>query len=371
MINEKKVKFKSNNIFEYGVAGVFEDINKKYSLPEELYMSGDFMLKYNSEGTIKELSTFVYGKDESGKDITCLIYYNRDISKNITIRVNGYADTTYDNSKLVQPLIETVDAIQLEKLARDWKAKEYSLNYQGKVSQGYNTDGVVNINELGIEEPLEMAMNEIIGYTVSITAPGNDEKKYNLICDSQWSKPENLVIDDSTEDDEQVNEKEQFYLSKEVGYRLNFEDAAAGSTFYSLSKTSDGGQSWEIINEDPFGGTIGGAAGIVFINEEIGFMAASRNGGSNGELYQSTDGGKSFSIVSFTPYEVTLDNGESFSPYDFPEMPYEENGVLNVLLGQGADGDYNGNSKGLYQSKDNGQTWEFIKEVKVEIESVD
>ena len=35
-----------------------------------------------------------------------------------------------------------------------------------------------------------------------------------------------------------------------------------------------------------------------------------------------------------------------------------------MLVGQGADGDYNGNSDALYESRDNGVTWEFIKEVK-------
>ena len=47
-------------------------------------------------------------------------------------------------------------------------------------------------------------------------------------------------------------------------------------------------------------------------------------------------------------------------------MPYEQDGTINMLVGQGADGDYNGNSKVLYQSKDQGITWEFIKEVKKE-----
>ncbi|EEM38701.1 hypothetical protein bthur0004_53640 [Bacillus thuringiensis serovar sotto str. T04001] len=35
-----------------------------------------------------------------------------------------------------------------------------------------------------------------------------------------------------------------------------------------------------------------------------------------------------------------------------------------MLVGQGADGDYNGNSSILYQSKDQGETWEYVKEVK-------
>ena len=37
---------------------------------------------------------------------------------------------------------------------------------------------------------------------------------------------------------------------------------------------------------------------------------------------------------------------------------------FNMLVGQGADGDYNGDSSALYQSKDNGETWEFVEEVK-------
>lgn len=45
-------------------------------------------------------------------------------------------------------------------------------------------------------------------------------------------------------------------------------------------------------------------------------------------------------------------------------MPFKKGGVLNILVGQGSDGDYNGNSSELYQSEDKGQTWKFIKEVK-------
>ena len=34
--NEKRISFTKNNIYEYGVKGIFEDINKKYKLPEKL-----------------------------------------------------------------------------------------------------------------------------------------------------------------------------------------------------------------------------------------------------------------------------------------------------------------------------------------------
>lgn len=62
---------------------------------------------------------------------------------------------------------------------------------------------------------------------------------------------------------------------------------------------------------------------------------------------------------------MKLDYTQSaISPFDYPSMPYEKDGVFNMLVGQGTDGDYNGDSSALYQSKDNGETWEFVEEVK-------
>ncbi|MPN11999.1 hypothetical protein SDC9_159309 [bioreactor metagenome] len=112
----------------------------------------------------------------------------------------------------------------------------------------------------------------------------------------------------------------------------------------------------------------GGASGLTFIYENLGFIALSHSGGSYAELYRSEDGGISFEVIDIPKIDVTLNNGSAISPFDFPEMPYEENGVLNLLVGQGSDGDYNGNSSALYQSKDKGVTWEYIEEVKKERE---
>ncbi|MCU5756642.1 glycosyl hydrolase, partial [Bacillus cereus] len=35
--NERSVKLERDNIYKYGVEGIFEDINKKYTLPKKLY----------------------------------------------------------------------------------------------------------------------------------------------------------------------------------------------------------------------------------------------------------------------------------------------------------------------------------------------
>ncbi|PEE42459.1 WD40/YVTN/BNR-like repeat-containing protein [Bacillus pseudomycoides] len=364
--NERSVKFEHNNIYEYGVEGIFEDINKKYTLPKKLYMASDFELKFNSDGTITLFDTFVYGKNADGKEETYLITYNKNKSQDITIIRNGYAKPDYDEDKLVEPLIKTVKAIPVKKTVSKWNESKYELVYYGKRNWGYNTEGIININEDGTEHNLKEATSEIIGYTVSIFVPGKEKElvpaRYNLIGDPNWSKPNQKSSKEKQQD--LTNSKEQFYLSKEVGYKLTITEKALGSAFYSLSKTTDGGKTWEVINTDPFVGGIGSVSGINFINDKLGFLGAIRPSGTNGELYRTDDGGISFKKVNYTPHEVKLDSGQSISPFDSPGMPYEKDGVFNMLVGQGADGDYNGDSSVLYQSKDKGETWEYIKEVK-------
>ncbi|MFK4470284.1 hypothetical protein ABH960_005948, partial [Bacillus sp. RC252] len=106
--HERSVKLKHNNIYESGVEGIFEDINKKYPLPKKLYMATDFDLTFHSDGTITAFDTFVYGKNVDGKEETYLISYNEKKSEDITIIRDGYAKPDYDDDKLVEPLIKTV-----------------------------------------------------------------------------------------------------------------------------------------------------------------------------------------------------------------------------------------------------------------------
>ena len=65
--NERSVKLERDNIYKYGVEGIFEDINKKYTLPKKLYMPDDFTLEFKSDGTITSFDTFLYGKNAAGK----------------------------------------------------------------------------------------------------------------------------------------------------------------------------------------------------------------------------------------------------------------------------------------------------------------
>lgn len=378
---ERKVEFRHNNIYEHKISGIFSDIDEKFPLPRTLYIVDDFNLKFRQDGTITSFDTFVYGKNEEGKERTYLISYDINKSKDIILRLGGETNGDYSDDKLLEPLLETTKHIQIKNTVSNWNESEYGLVYKGKRNWGYNTEGIVNINKSGEEKSLENTINEIIGYTVSIFVPGKEDEitpiRYNLsdVNDINYKEDtldDNEAQNNKTQEDNKVddkfinqgNSKEVFYISKNIGYRLNADDFALGSVTYSLSKTIDGGKSWHTVNDNAYGGAVSGVSGINFIDEKIGFIGSTRNGGSEGTLYRTDDGGVSFNMVSFPPREVDIGNSVIINVFDTPDIPYESNGVLNMLVNQGTDGDYNGNSKSLYQSKDKGISWEYIVEVK-------
>lgn len=158
-------------------------------------------------------------------------------------------------------------------------------------------------------------------------------------------------------------EAQEFHLSDNDIYALGVVGAALGSRSYALYETNDGGKTWDIINNDPFNGRLGGATGITFVDKKLGFIALSHSGGSYGELYRTDDGGASYKEVSFPEVKVKLNEKETYNPFVLPGMPYREGNELKVLVGQGSNGDYNRVCKALYESKDEGKTWKYVKEV--------
>ena len=200
-------------------------------------------------------------------------------------------------------------------------------------------------------------------------------RRYNLVENIRCIEAEDYVgttveSEEDTEDTLQVGETEieedgtiVYKFNENIEYRLEVTDASLGSRSYALyKKDSEKENLWTKINSCPFGITMGQAASITFINEDLGFLVLSYSGGSSGRLFRTEDGGKSYEEI-----EVKSATGEfmgsDFEPFDFPERIYEKDGFLYMKVGQGNDGDYNGNSMGLYKSKDKGKTWEFEKEV--------
>lgn len=157
-------------------------------------------------------------------------------------------------------------------------------------------------------------------------------------------------------------EKECVLGNGSLRYRMVVRDAAAGSRFYSLLKSTDGGASWEMGSSNPFHDQLGMGVDFVFLDETFGFATLVHNGGDEADLYVTEDGGLNYEVCMMQGIHVTLEDGYLYNPYDYPEMPYEEDGVVYVLCGQGLDGDYNGgdeNEKALFASTDHGHTFVF------------
>lgn len=159
-------------------------------------------------------------------------------------------------------------------------------------------------------------------------------------------------------------EKECLVGDGRIQYRAVVVDAALGSRYYALLKSSDSGKTWEVWSRAPFGEDWGMGIDFTFLDENFGFATLMHNGGDSADLYVTEDGGKSYQRAVMQEYTVTLEDGYTYAPYDYPRMPYEENGALYVLCGQGADGDYDGGDAAglaLYQSSDRGRTWTFVE----------
>lgn len=158
------------------------------------------------------------------------------------------------------------------------------------------------------------------------------------------------------------SEKEYILPDSKIIYRMAVADAAAGSRMYVLLKSRDNGKNWYMTSQAPFGEAAGGSIEFAFINEALGFATLSHNGGDEAVLYVTKDGGKTYTEVTLKNNpEVTFDD-TTYTPYDFPWMPYVEKDTLVLLVGQGADGDYNGGDASKvakFISSDLGETFIF------------
>lgn len=367
--DKRQISFVHNNIYENGIEGIFDEIESKINLPEDLYLSSNFKLKFRKDGTITSFDTYVYGKDKKDQIESFLISYDEKKSKKIIVYLNGFVEADFNEEKKLQPLMEILQWVPLEETVLPWNEDQYGISYNGVRDWGYNTEGIFYVDEDGNILREDNSTGKIFGYTVSIYIPGKEDlhSPAHFIYKGKNSFSDEPIINTDRNNEWKVgytyNEGEEtFFINKKLGYQLSVVDSALGSRFYALLQTKDGGESWKTINKDPYLNHTGVSSGITFINESLGFIGLSHNGGIQSELYRTIDGGLSFEEISLPTIEVPLGDNQIQEPFDFPEMPYEENGKVLILVNQGQDGDYKGGIKALYQSEDYGKTWTFIKE---------
>lgn len=131
-----------------------------------------------------------------------------------------------------------------------------------------------------------------------------------------------------------------------------------------LFTTKDGGRTWQskaTLSTQTL-------TGMNFLSQDVGYLSYTDASGASGELYETTDGGRSFTKAALPAgnlAEVDIPaSGLTFGQvYDTPQVPQLEHGIPVLYVTQGSDGDF-GYYRARYESKDGGRTWRYVSQEK-------
>lgn len=385
--NQKKIELTHTNFFETGVEGILEDIETELDLPDELYVQNKFQLSFDKDGEIQSIYTYMYGRYENGDENTFLIDYDVDADSKMTVCINGVSSKSYDDGMRLQPMLEILKNADYKTRVNNWAvegyADDYEILYYGK--REFNTmEGFVylqgDVDGDGVDNTDNAIYSElnggaIYGYEVSLHIPSESEvtpvryfmEPEVIPLETIIDREEEQTIDDAKETEswyvDNSNSSVYYWLSenKEIGWRLVVTDAAAGSRYYELEKSSDGGETWNVINANPFNNKIGVALGIEFYDENLGVIGMTGVSQDASTLYVTSDGGVTFTQMEFPMEEVTElpdiadELGYTIADYDYAEMPQVSDGQLTVII----KAEYSSYEGLRFTSNDNGKTWMY------------
>lgn len=384
---KKEVPLQHDNFFTDGAEGMLTDLEEEYDLPKELYVSNVFQMTFDAGGEIRTIYTLLYGKAESGETRTYLVDYNRSESTKMSVWENGEAGAEYSQEMKLEPMLKILQAADCENKVNGWAKsfgeETYEILYYGRRSFA-TAEGLVYLPGDADGDGKAVAGNfvdmlqaggELCGYEVSLHIPGRDDEitPVRYIMEPEYTSAAGINKAQETEQIEEAKDAAAwsvdssdgtmyFFLTEDTGWRLVVADAAAGSRFYEMEKTEDGGASWTVCNGDPFGGNIGVTEGLVFFDENFGFAGLSGASQSYSRLYVTRDGGTTFTemqmpvdTVTDLP-EIAGELGFTAADYGYLCMPEKDRDVLTVLALTGA-----GETEGIvYQSGDDGETWTYV-----------
>lgn len=384
-MQKKEIKLEHTNFFEDGAEGVLTDLENVLDLPENLYIANQYKMTFDKEGTIQTIDTFLYGKNEEGETKTYLVNYEAEKNANMTVWVNGEVKDAYEEDMRFEPMLQILKKADCAQQVKEWSVNRdsdrYEILYLGRrsfmVEEGLrylpgDVDG--DGKETGVNHFEQLAYGgEITGFEVSLHIPAREEvTPVRYIMEPQYSSPEVLSEEQEIQQTEDAKEAEgwtvdqtdgtmYFFINETKGWRLVVTDAAAGSRFYEMERTKDGGTTWEKVNADPFQGELGVTEGLVFFDEKLGFAGLTGASQSASELYVTRDGGVTFEqlhlplkTVKELP-ELAAECGFTVKDYDYMEMPEKEGNTLTIKVITEAS-----ETEGiLFQSQDDGETWTY------------
>lgn len=345
--DSRKVKLKHNNIYEDGIEGIFEDLETKIDLPEELYLVNQFSVDFLEDGTITGIYSFFYGKDAKGKSRTYLLMYDSRQGEKMTVWLDGNRGLEDEETSQIVPLDGKMDSLfdmmahidlqtTVQEYAKENMASSYYLKYFG-YSDIYTNEKMTVLDHDGSILPLDVVKSEkgiYQGYEISVYTSDKELVARYMDGSRRIEVPEEAEPEEVYEVGKSVQKDGivYYFLNETQGWRLVVIDAAAGSRWYRIESTSDGGETWIRTEPDPFPEDLFGVAdSIWFLDEETGFVLMGGASETHSELYRTVDGGLSFSKVNL-PTELVEVEIPDLIEYDYVTMPYMEGNVLTTSL---------------------------------------
>lgn len=378
MLNHKRVRYVHRNIFDDGIEGLLEDLEKKFKLPDKLYLNNEIIIRFDGDGEITKLEGMIYGKDEKGKINSYLLSFK---NKKLEVWLSKDAGLEIAESRALDPMIKLMKKSKYKNEIDAWKKVygdvDFGIIYYGK-KEFFYSDGIKVLGSK--KENDEVLKNleqggEVKANALSIFIPDKEVIPINFIIDPEIissearnAQLEEEVIEKSKGDswtlDNNTGTMYTFLKSnKNIGFRLVVTDAALGSRFYKLEKTSDGGKTWENINSNPFLDGTGVAEGIEFLNENFGFAGLQGGSGEHSEIYVTRDGGANFEKINL-PYEKVQnlpekgkEYGLTIENYKYLKMPRMVGNKIYILATPDSF-----EEEGIeFYSEDECKTWQVSK----------
>ncbi|WP_077604813.1 WD40/YVTN/BNR-like repeat-containing protein [Oceanobacillus sojae] len=145
------------------------------------------------------------------------------------------------------------------------------------------------------------------------------------------------------------------FLDDQLGYVIISGSRTMSQEYSTAFLTEDGGETWQQTNSPEETRLIADGG---FVDESTGFLSLGTISPEAPTLYVTQDKGESWQLAEFNM-------PEEYEPvFVIAETPVRDGEQLTVTLNQGPNGDYAGGLvKGEFISDDNGETWNFSKEV--------
>ncbi len=369
--DSRKVRLVHDNIYETGISGILADLERKVDLPSDAYIINPFTLTFDQDGTIQEFYCFFYGRDGAGEEHTYLLDYNGARDDRMTVWLDHAGERDHYPSKRLSPMIEVFDVARLEALTNIGENEgddlSYTISYSGYTpvtdpdrTLVYNASGQVMAE--GLQGRQEAYLTELKVYS-------GEEMLAQIWLANGWRLADTTEEKAKKEEEarealkeigscymDRADESWYFYLNDSKGWRLRVQDAAAGSRYYVMDVTEDGGDSWQEWNEAPFGDQIGVTRGILFFDDQYGYISLGNASGETAGLYVTRDGGKSFGQV-LLPWDQVTDTADSQEAYQYLFLPEETQEGLCITAAKDSSGQ---GDRLVFVSEDQGNTWKYV-----------